>query len=162
MCYPPMDQIQDGLQPINGFLDRTGFRLPTEAEWEFASRSGATTSRSFGSGEELLGRYAWYMPNAKDRAWPGGCLKPNDFGLFDMHGNVWEWCGDRWGSYWEHPRGQDLADMTVVNDASNRILRGGSFDSTAKAVRSAFRDRFEKPQFGSDEIGFRIAQTLPD
>jgi formylglycine-generating enzyme required for sulfatase activity/tRNA A-37 threonylcarbamoyl transferase component Bud32 len=162
MCYPPVDQIQDGLQPIEGFLERTGFRLPTEAEWEFASRGGASTSRSFGSGEELLGHYAWYMTNAKDRAWPGGSLKPNDFGLFDMHGNVWEWCGDRWGSYWEHPRGQDVADMTVVNGASNRILRGGSFDSAAKVVRSAFRDRFEKPQFGSDEIGFRIARTLPD
>ncbi|MBI3837012.1 MAG: SUMF1/EgtB/PvdO family nonheme iron enzyme [Planctomycetia bacterium] len=162
MCYPAIDEIREGLQPRVDYLKRTGFRLPTEAEWEFSARAGATTSRAFGSSEELLPHYAWYLSNASDRAWPCGNLKPNDFGLFDMHGNVWEWCGEHWTSYFEKPTDHDSADLTVVDAASNRVLRGGSFDSAAKAVRSAFRDRFEKPQFGSDEIGFRIARTLPD
>ncbi len=162
MCYPPIDQIHEGMQPYPDYLERRGFRLPTEAEWEIACRAGSNTSRAFGGSEELLADYAWYMANSSDRAWPGGLQKPNDFGLFDMHGNVWEWCGDRWTSYWENPRGRDLPDLTVVDAATNRVLRGGSFDSAAKTVRSAFRDRFEKPQFGSDEIGFRVACTVPE
>jgi formylglycine-generating enzyme required for sulfatase activity/tRNA A-37 threonylcarbamoyl transferase component Bud32 len=160
MCYPPLEKITDGMRPLDDYLDRVGFRLPTEAEWEFSCRAGATTSRAFGSSDELLDSYAMYQANANDRTWPCGYLKPNDFGIFDMHGNVWEWCGDRWGSYWENPRKLDLADLSAVGAASNRVLRGGSFDSTAKVVRSAFRDRFEKPQFASDEIGFRVARTI--
>jgi formylglycine-generating enzyme required for sulfatase activity/predicted Ser/Thr protein kinase len=162
MCYPPIDAIRDGMQPIAGYLNRTGYRLPTEAEWEFACRAGSTVSRSFGQAEELVPHYAWYAANASERAWPRGSLKPNDFGLFDMHGNVWEWCAERWSSYFENPRPVDSEDTTVVNAASNRVLRGGSFDSPPKAVRSAYRERFEKPQFGSDEIGFRVARTVPD
>jgi eukaryotic-like serine/threonine-protein kinase len=162
MCYPPIDEIHEGMQPRSDYLARSGFRLPTEAEWEFACRAGAATSRAYGSSDELLPRYAWYLSNANDRAWPCGSLKPNDFGLFDMHGNVWEWCGERWMSYWQKPTGPDVADLSAVDAASNRVLRGGSFDAAGKSVRSAFRDRFEKPQFGSDEIGFRIARTLAD
>lgn len=162
MCYPPIGEIREGMPPIEGYLNRTGFRLPTEAEWEFASRAGALTSRAYGSSEGLLPQYGWYQSNSNDRAWRCGSLKPNDFGLFDMHGNAWEWCGDRWTSYWERPRGRDVAETTAVDAASNRVLRGGSFDSAAKVLRSAFRDRFEKPQFASDEVGFRIGCTIPD
>lgn len=162
MCYPPVDQIDAGLNPYPDYLQRTGFRLPTEAEWEFACRAGASTSRSYGSSDDLLAKYAWYAVNSADRAWPVGSLKPNDFGLFDMHGNAWEWCAERWASYWQSTKATDEVDTTPVDEASNRVLRGGSFDSAAKSVRSAFRDRFEKPHFGSDEIGFRVARTLAD
>ena len=162
MCYPAIDEIREGLQPREDYLNRTGFRLPTEAEWEFACRAGATTSRAYGSSEELLPHYAWFLANANDRAWPCGLLKPNDLGLFDMYGNVWEWCGERWTSYWQKSAGQDNADLTVVDVASNRVLRGGSFDSPSKSLRSAFRDRSEKPLVGSDEIGFRVARTVPE
>lgn len=162
MCYPAVDKIVDGLELPADYLSRSGFRLPTEAEWEFSCRAGSTTSRSFGSCDELLANYAVFMQNAGDHAWPCGHRKPNDFGLFDMHGNAWEWCGDRWTSYWERPRKEDAADTSAINAASNRVLRGGGFDSAAKVIRSAFRDRFEKPQFASDEIGFRVARTIAD
>jgi eukaryotic-like serine/threonine-protein kinase len=71
------------------YLSHTGYRLPTEAEMEYATRAGAVTSRYFGETEELLPRYAWYVTNSQDRTWPVGSKKPNDLGLFDMHGNVW-------------------------------------------------------------------------
>ena len=76
-------------------LKRTGYRLPTEAEWEYACRAGTVTSRYYGVSVELLGKYAWYQANSQDHAWPGGSLLPNDLGLFDMLGNVFEWVQDR-------------------------------------------------------------------
>ena len=160
MCYPPIEEIKEGMVPYPDYLTRTGFRLPTEAEWEFACRAGAVTSRSYGNSEELLSRYGWYLANAEDRAWRGGSLKPNDFGLFDMYGNTWEWCQESWNSYWQSKATKDEADVTPLSDGSNRVLRGGSFDSPAKNVRSAYRDRLEKAFFGSDEIGFRVARTV--
>ena len=76
-------------------LGRTGYRLPTEAEWEYACRAGAVTSRYFGVNVDLLGQYAWYLATSQDHAWPCGSLLPNDLGLFDMLGNVYEWCQER-------------------------------------------------------------------
>ena len=84
------------MKTVPDFLDRSGYRLPTEAEWEYACRSGAVTSRYYGGSVELLGQYAWYNQNSKDRAWPCGLVKPNDLGLFDMLGNVYEWCQEQY------------------------------------------------------------------
>ena len=75
-------------------LERTGYRLPTEAEWEYACRSGTITSRYYGVSTDLLGKYAWYQANSREHAWPGGSLIPNESGLFDMLGNVVEWVQD--------------------------------------------------------------------
>ena len=92
-CYEanPKGKYAQGMKIVPNVL---GYRLPTEAEWEYACRAGAGTSRYYGGSEELLGRYAWYSQNSRNRIWPCGRLKPNDFGLFDMLGNVYEWCQD--------------------------------------------------------------------
>jgi formylglycine-generating enzyme required for sulfatase activity/tRNA A-37 threonylcarbamoyl transferase component Bud32 len=83
------------------YLSLTGYRLPTEAEWEYACRAGAMTSRSYGETAELLDKYGWYFDNADERTWPVGRKKPNDLGLFDMHGNVYAWCQERYRDYAE-------------------------------------------------------------
>jgi formylglycine-generating enzyme required for sulfatase activity len=83
------------------YLSRTGYRLPTEAEWEYACRAGALTSRSYGETAELLDKYGWYYDNAHERTRPVGRKKPNDLGLFDVHGNVYTWCQERYRDYAE-------------------------------------------------------------
>jgi serine/threonine protein kinase/formylglycine-generating enzyme required for sulfatase activity len=143
-CYPSVDDIeklrQEGKLSIRwvDFPTQTGYRLPTEAEWEFACRAGAKTSRAFGTAEEMLDQYAWFVGNAQNRAWPGGLLKPNDLGLFDMYGNAQEWTND-------------LADDYYV-------LRGGSFSTSMAQSRSAAR--FRSPALTTSFYGFRVAQTV--
>ena len=107
-------------------LQRKGYRLPTEAEWEYACRAGAMTSRYYGLSVDLLEQYAWYQANSQDRAWPCGSLLPNDLGLFDMLGNVYEWCQDRETSL---PAGEDSSthDKMMTSNEDPRLLRGGTF-----------------------------------
>jgi formylglycine-generating enzyme required for sulfatase activity len=156
-CYP--EKIGQGMKPYPDYLRRTGYRLPSEAEWEYACRAGSASSRHYGSSEELLRRYAVYQTNGQDRAWPVGQKRPNDLGLFDMHGNVWNWCND---SAFVYPSGrfEDKEDLREVSDATNRVLRGGSFDSVAPIVRSSLRFVVQ-PGFSLFTIGFRVARTVP-
>ena len=96
-CYAPDERGQyiHGMKMMSNWEARTGFRLPTAVEWEYACRAGAVTTYSFGEPRELLEQYAWYTKNSPARSNPVGTKKPNDLGLFDLHGNLYEWCQDR-------------------------------------------------------------------
>jgi formylglycine-generating enzyme required for sulfatase activity len=124
-------------------LKLSGYRLPTEAEWEYACRSGAVTSRYYGLSIELLGRYAQYVLTSQGRAWPCGSLLPNDLGLSDMLGNMWEWCQDRSLPY--RTVGKTYIDahstiLEIISEELPRVLRGGAFHLRPELVRSALRN----------------------
>jgi formylglycine-generating enzyme required for sulfatase activity len=159
-CYEVKDGQVTKLKA--NYLSRTGYRLPTEAEVEYATRAGALTSRYYGETEELLPQYAWYLKNSEEKPWPVGSRKPNDFGFFDMLGNVYTWCQERSMSY---PRGrgdepgQDKEDIDSINIQDSRVLRGGSFSDRASFVRSAFRGN-DVPAYRINYLGFRPARTF--
>ncbi len=160
MCYPPLDQIRPGMKPYPDFLHRTGYRLPTEAEWEYACRAGAATSRFFGSSDELLRRYGWYLFSAHDQTHPVARLKPNDLGLFDIYGNVWEWCHERLD--FPPADGQVAVDAErpddVLREPEGRAVRGGAFASHPWHVRTGYRAG-SRPDDRGIASGFRIART---
>jgi serine/threonine protein kinase/formylglycine-generating enzyme required for sulfatase activity len=144
------------------YLSLSGYRLPTEAEMEYAIRAGAVTSRYFGETEDLLEEYAWYQKNSQERTWPVGSKKPNDIGLFDIQGNVWTWCQERSRNYPEikgSAISEDKEDELVVGSPDARVLRGGSFNSSIATVRSAFRNR-EVTSIRDDNVGFRTARSF--
>jgi formylglycine-generating enzyme required for sulfatase activity len=159
-CYPSLDQIKEGMQLPSNYLQRTGYRLPTEAEWEYAARAGATTSRFFGFSEELLREYAWYTANTfNERPWPVGQLKPNDFGLFDVYGNVWEWIQDLYKQHTERVHEDREDTVLIVSKEHKRPRRGGSYSYSADFLRSAYRNHYI-PDERRDSVGFRIARTI--
>jgi formylglycine-generating enzyme required for sulfatase activity len=141
------------------YLERKGYRLPTEAEVEFANRALTTTARFYGETEDLLGDYAWYQKNSGERTQPVGTRKPNDFGLFDMQGNAFTWCHDRVDSSVR----QQVADVSdkeeVINMSGKRALRGGAFYFMAISLRAA-RSHDDVPTMQGLYYGFRIARTL--
>jgi formylglycine-generating enzyme required for sulfatase activity len=156
-CYP--DKIVEGMKPLADHLKRTGYRLPTEAEWEFACRAGTSTERYYGVGQGLLPRYTFYQVNALDHAWPVGQKRPNDLGLFDMHGNVFTWCQERAVVY-PSGRAEDKEDSEAVAAGVPRSLRSCAFNGRAPYVRSANR-YFIRPGFRDNVVGVRLCRTLP-
>ena len=135
------------------------YRLPTEAEWEYACRGGTTTEYCFGDANSQLDDYAWYSKNAESTTHPVGEKKPNQFGLYDMHGNVWEWCQDHWHE--NYNGAPDDGSAWLGSDmAANRVRRGGSWGTNAVLCRSANRGRVA-PGIRSDGLGFRLSRTLP-
>ena len=128
------------------------YRLPTEAEWEYACRSGSKSAYSFGESSKSLGDYAWFDENSNGQTHPVGQKKPNAWGLYDMLGCVWEWCSD-W--YDEYPKGA-VSDPTGPIKGSVRVRRGGSWRYVAACCRSANRGRYA-PSYGVDDLGFRVA-----
>jgi formylglycine-generating enzyme required for sulfatase activity len=137
------------------------YRLPTEAEWEYACRAGAKTKYSFGDSERDLGEYAWYNENS-GRTHPVGTKKANAWGLFDMHGNVWEWCSDWYGSY-SAGETEDPTGAPAGASYHKRVFRGGSWGSDAAYCRSAARNACQNnPQYYRlSGLGFRLVRTLP-
>jgi formylglycine-generating enzyme required for sulfatase activity len=163
-CYEPNPQgvYAAGMKAKEKSLQRTGYRLPMEAEWEYACRAGTQTSRYYGLTETLLPDYAWYQANGQNRTWPVGSLKANDLGLFDMLGNAWEWCFDE---YVESPKQAALVfagavTNQAVEDRVARVLRGGAFDVHPQFVRSACRVD-TAPANRDSVVGFRPARTYP-
>jgi formylglycine-generating enzyme required for sulfatase activity/serine/threonine protein kinase len=145
------------------------YRLPTEAEWEYACRAGSTTKYSFGDKDSQLGDHAWFGENSGGKTHPVGEKQPNAWGLYDLHCNVWEWCADWYGDYPKGavsdpvgPRGDlDEFDVTVPTDSDSlRVLRGGGWYFVAALCRSASRRRND-PSYRRSSDGFRLALSSP-
>ncbi|HQR09003.1 MAG TPA: SUMF1/EgtB/PvdO family nonheme iron enzyme [Gemmatales bacterium] len=181
-CYEIKGQVT---KLKKNYLSLSGYRLPTEAEMEYATRAGSKTSRYYGETAELLSKYAWYFNNSHESTWPVGSLKPNDLGLFDVQGNVYTWCQE---SYKNYPveqaevteftipfntlaaspkpkrRGEnateDQEDTLVVNSTVSRVLRGGSYYNQPSNLRSSNRLTYV-PTVRNSYSGLRVSRTLP-
>ncbi|MCY2996359.1 MAG: formylglycine-generating enzyme family protein [Planctomycetota bacterium] len=156
-CYIELDKAKEAgrMKVRAGFQQLHGYRLPTEAEWEYACSARTTTMWSCGDDESLLPRYAVYQRHQTDVC---GARLPNGWGLFDMQGNVWEWCTDGYGKYGEEAK---VPDPPGLAEAAPRVLRGGGWDCGGRDCRSAFR-------YGSDPglrylgFGFRVVLGRSD
>jgi sulfatase modifying factor 1 len=131
-----------------------GYRLPTEAEWEYACRAGTHTHWSFGDDEERIGEHAWYKANSEREPQPVGGRKPNAWDLHDMHGNVYEWCWD----WWDYSSEVEI-DLLGLTGGLGRVLRGGSFADPPRDLRSTFRDG-GRPVTRHRRVGFRCVRGL--
>jgi formylglycine-generating enzyme required for sulfatase activity len=147
-------------------LGGKGYRLPTEAEWEYACRADTLTNWSFGNLEASLKEFAWFVENSEGTMQLVGKRRPNPWGLYDMHGNVWEWCWD-WNSktfYWKSPvkdpLGSNIEEVRRPGQIKYRVLRGGSYQSRPHQTRSTYRGNYSfQPECRDFSVGFRIART---
>ena len=160
ICCVSWHDCQEFIGALNKKEGGWKYRLPTEAEWEYTCRAGSTTKYCFGDNDSQLSGYAWFDANSNDKTHPVGIKRPNNFGLHDMHGNVWEWCQDNWhddyngaptdGGAWEPGSGED---------GSYRVFRGGSWCYAAENCRSADRNRCG-PGYRGSNLGLRLVRSL--
>jgi peptidoglycan-associated lipoprotein len=149
------DDVQQFITRLNQKAGQR-YRLPSEAEWEYAARAGSTTEWSHGDIESKLSNYAWYDRNSGGKTQLVGQKLPNAFGLFDMHGNVWEWTQDCWhGNYTGAPT--DGSAWVTNCDGNYRVLRGGSWSNSQANARSAYR-YWNAPDVRYSFFGFRLAR----
>jgi formylglycine-generating enzyme required for sulfatase activity len=152
---------REGLKPFYQFGPGAqsgveGYRLPTEAEWEYACRAGSQTRFSFGDAPASLGQYAWYFSNSGNKTHPVAQKRPNAWGLYDMHGNVWEWCEDWYeANYYANSPG---ADPLAPPQASDRVIRGGGWSINPQVGRAANRGGLA-PGYRYEYLGFRAARV---
>jgi formylglycine-generating enzyme required for sulfatase activity len=152
-CYLPNGQgkFAEGMKLAPNHQRLQGYRLPSEAEWEYACRAGTVTAWSCGNAEDLLEKYAWYGQNESSKAHPVGALKPNDLGFFDMHGDLWQWCQDTWDG---------KEDKEGIKDEIRRVLRGGSGFEGAGFMQWHVRS-LSIPSNHPARTGWRLARTFP-
>lgn len=134
-------EVETFIKKMNDKKDGFIYRLSTEEEWEYCCRAGSTTNYCFGDNKEELQEYAWFWKNSEGKTHPVGQKKPNAWGLYNMHGNVWEWTDSLWST-----------------SSSSRVLRGGSWGSSAQSLRSANRG-FGSPDDSLTFAGFRLVRT---
>ena len=142
----PVEQVSwdDAQAFCQKLSEKTGkkYRLPSEAEWEYACRAGTQTRYYFGDDEKHLGEYAWFDENSDSKTHPVGQKKPNNWGLYDMGGNVWEWCEDGWHENYKDAPNDGNSWNDNHSQSSLRLLRGGSWYLNSRCCRSAVRCRF--------------------
>jgi formylglycine-generating enzyme required for sulfatase activity len=152
------DEVQEFIRKLNTREGGRGYeyRLPSEAQWEYAARAGSMTAYSFGDNASQLGDYAWYDANAGSKTHPVGQKRANAWGLYDMQGNVGEWVQDWYGAY----AAAAVSDPEGPASGSYRVLRGGSPISGARGCRSAIRYG-SPPGYRNNFLGFRLLRTVP-
>jgi formylglycine-generating enzyme required for sulfatase activity len=146
------DDVQEFISRLNKATGKK-YRLPTEAEWEYAARGGNSSKGYKYSGSNNLGEVAWFDDNSGDRTHPAGTKKANELGIYDMSGNVWEWCQDWFGNY----SASSQQNPTGASTGSKRVFRGGSLKCNAVNCRVAIRG-FDgsRPGYRRDSLGFRV------
>jgi formylglycine-generating enzyme required for sulfatase activity len=149
------NDVQEFINRLNKQEGHDRYRLPTEAEWEYAARAGTTGVYSFGNDAGSLGRYAWYGDTSGKKTHPVGQKEANPWGLYDMHGNVWEWVQD-WG---ENYSSSSVTDPTGASSGPYRMARGGCWLDFAWSCRSANRGG-DAPDLRDNRAGFRLALSL--
>ncbi|MGD9778965.1 formylglycine-generating enzyme family protein [Methanomethylovorans sp.] len=151
------NDVQEFIAKLNIKEGTDKYCLPTEEEWEYACRAGTTTRYSFGDTDSKLGEYAWYCANSEHETHPVGQKKPNPWGLYDMHGNVWEWCQNRSNGNYD----ENLAYASTWEDVVvfSPVLRGGGWVSYPRKCRSAYRMTFH-PNYGHYSLGFRLLRSV--
>jgi formylglycine-generating enzyme required for sulfatase activity len=152
------EDVQSFIEKLNGRERGVTYRLPTEAEWEYAARAGTTTAYSFGDSEKQLDEYAWYSGNSGSQTHSVGQKRANGWGLYDMHGNVWEWVSDWYAS--DYYKRSLQRDPSGPPSGTNRVIRGGSWNNDARNCRSANRNNGH-PGNRNDNVGFRLLSTWP-
>jgi formylglycine-generating enzyme required for sulfatase activity len=166
-CFPPLPRIlearREGRLPLApGYLKRTGYRLPTDAEWEFTCRAGSRVIRPWGRSVRMLPAYVWSGSNSGWRSHRVGELKPNDLGLFDMLGNVWEWCLDDGASSRPNFGGRpnrDDAELSAISQRVLLIVRGGAYNHSGPMLRNGYQAGYVST-VRMRSVGFRVARTI--
>jgi formylglycine-generating enzyme required for sulfatase activity len=146
--------VQAFIKKANAQSGGDTYRLPTEAEWEYSCRAGTETAYYTGSTKADLGRAGWYGQNSNDGTHPVGQKEANLFGLYDMHGNIWEWCQD---CYSDYPEAKEVTDPKGISEGMDQVVRGGSWNRIAEYCRAAVRHG-HAPGSRDDDLGFRLVR----